>query len=267
MSDKDNKPSQQFVSPNAGQVFEGVPAETLMKAYEHFLAMVAKLPAEQVIRCRFDVQAAVFNYGRGLDAILPFAARLRKEVPGISLDAVVEGRDLGYGLIFAAGRVVPEPDSDSHEVAAKLQRLRELRDPALDTAEILAKRKLLPAARVAAVRAGTGNYDTARDGVDLHGLYTEFGPSIAGKHSFSPAEIEELGELGSWLVARLTPPGTTRPAAPASTDADDVRNRFWTVFQQRGTDLRKLGYYLFGEEFNDHTPPLLSKRQRRKAAT
>ena len=129
----------------------------------------------------------------------------------------------------------------------------------LGTVEILARLGVIPAERTAQIREGSGNFDTAQDGVDLHALFHEYGDVLRGKHPFPEDEIEEIGRLGAWLVEHLPKLNETGAASTPSDDAENLRDRFWTLLVHRSILLRKLGYYLYGDSFNEHTPPLLSR--------
>ncbi|MFS8065732.1 MAG: hypothetical protein ACMG6S_05095, partial [Byssovorax sp.] len=56
-------------------------------------------------------------------------------------------------------------------------------------AEILAQRGHLDKDRVAKIRANSGKYDKAKDGVDLVELYAEKAASLKGLHPFTQAEL------------------------------------------------------------------------------
>lgn len=224
------------------------------QSYEKLLAKAKALSAVDVKPCRAPVAFAARNYCRGFAAVAPYEAKLRVEIHGISFDAVTEGVEVSEALLFAESKV----GGASHdEIAKKLERVRELREPMLGTVEILARLGVIPAERTAQIREGSGNFDTAQDGVDLHALFHEFGDLLRGKHPFPEDEIEEIGRLGAWLVEHL--PKLSDTGAPVGgDDAENIRDRFWTLLVNRSVLLRKLGYYLFGDSFNDQTPPLLS---------
>lgn len=80
---------------------------------------------------------------------------------------------------------------------------------------------LLPAERVEKIRAGSGPYDTARDLVDLVGLYREFAEVLGGEPPFTEAWFAETETVvrGSWPTSprpgrRRSPP--TPPTPPRS---------------------------------------------------
>ncbi|MGK3983480.1 hypothetical protein WME99_10605 [Sorangium sp. So ce136] len=135
----------------------------------------------------------------------------------------------------------------------------ELREPMLTLAETLAKRGLLPRDVVAEIRAGTGKYDLASDGMALPHLYEEHADALRGKHPFTQEELDQLREASEWLLDTLTPDGARRPAAKQRGEAENVRDRLRTLLVRRYVDLRKIAYYFHGDAFEDVAPKLQSR--------
>jgi hypothetical protein len=226
------------------------------EAYRHFLPDAQGLPGAGLETCRVDPALALHNVQLGVDSVRPHAARLRKELPALKLEDLWSLADLAAGLIYAADRV--SGPASKAEVTAKLVRLRRLREPMLIVAEALAMLGMLPSDRVAAIRAGKGPMDSARDGIALEALYREYAAKLAGKHPFSDADFQEVAELGSFLVRAITPDGG-RQRPEATSEAAIIRDRFYTLLVLRHAELRKAGFYLFGEAVDAHVPPLGSR--------
>ncbi len=51
-----------------------------------------------------------------------------------------------------------------------------------------------------AIRAGAGPLDKAHDAVNIVGYFAELGSTIAGKHPFTSAQLDQLAEDGQWLL-------------------------------------------------------------------
>ncbi|KYF68388.1 hypothetical protein [Sorangium cellulosum] len=231
---------------------------TYHACYKRFAPLAAELPEREVEVCRADVRIAFANVKRGVQAACADPARIRRALPELPLDDVLALPDLGRALVFAATRVTAKPAS-SGEIEAKLKVVTELREPMLTLAETLAKRGLLPKDVVAEIRAGSGKYDLASDGMALAHLYEEHADALRGKHPFTREEFEQLREASEWLLDTLTPEGARRPATRQRGEAEKMRDRLWTLLVRRHADLRKIAYYFHGDAFEDVTPKLMSR--------
>jgi len=105
---------------------------------------------------------------------------------------------------------------------------------------------------------GSGKFDMATDGVDLVAVYRENRDAIRGMHPFSDEEIEALETNSEWLIEHLTPDGA-RAEAKKKSPAEDVRDRLWTLMLRRHPHLRKIGYYLHGDDVDLYVPKLQSR--------
>ncbi|WP_437971846.1 hypothetical protein WMF04_22245 [Sorangium sp. So ce260] len=238
---------------------------TYHACYKRFAPLAAELPDRDVEVCRADVRIAFANVKRGVQAACAEPARIRRALPELPLDDVLALPDLGRALVFAATRVTARPAS-SGEIEAKLSLVTELREPMLTLAETLAKRGLLPKDVVAEIRAGSGKYDLASDGMALAHLYEEHADALRGKHPFTQEELDQLREASEWLLDTLTPDGARRSVARQRSEAETMRDRLWTLLVRRYADLRKIAYYFHGDAFEDVTPKLQSRLSRSAAA-
>ncbi|WP_437641387.1 hypothetical protein [Sorangium sp. So ce854] len=237
---------------------------TYHACYKRFAPLAAEIPEREVEVCRADVRIAFANVKRGVQAACADPARIRRALPELPLDDVLELPDLGRALVFAATRVTARPAS-SGEIEAKLALVTELREPMLALAETLAKRGLLPKDVVAEIRAGSGKYDLASDGMALAHLYDEHAEVLRGKHPFTREELDQLRAASEWLLDTLTPEGARRPVTKQRGEAEKVRDRLWTLLVRRHADLRKIAYYFHGDAFEDVTPKLQSRLSRAAA--
>jgi hypothetical protein len=215
-------------------------------------------PDRDVELCRADVRIAFANLKQGVAAACADPAGVRRALPELPLDDVLSLPDLGRALVFASTRVTARPAS-SREVEAKLKVVAELREPMLSLAETLARRGLLPRDVVVEIRAGSGKYDMASGGMALAHLCEEHADALRGKHPFTREEFELLREASEWLLDNLTLDGARRPAVKQRGEAEAMRDRLWTLLLRRHADLRKIGYYLHGDAFEDVTPKLQSR--------
>lgn len=233
---------------------------TYKKSYDHFLPIAMKLADTEVQPCRADVPVALANIKLGVKAMCGDAAsiaRIEEHLPKIPIDHLIDLPDIARGLHFISGKVVSRAAS-AGEIDKALKEMSEPREQMLSQAEILAQRGHLDKDRVAKIRANSGKYDKAKDGVDLVELYTEKAASLKGLHPFTQAEFDKLGKTSEWLLDNLTPDGARKEAKKRST-TEDERDRFWTLVLQWHPSLRAVGYYFHGDDFESYTPKLLSR--------
>ncbi|WP_437933018.1 hypothetical protein [Sorangium sp. So ce341] len=244
---KNSKPSV-----SARQIFTTSDAN---EAYRHFLPRVqAEVPAERAEVCRLSIELVRANVDRGVQAVLPHLGRVREKLPLCPIDDVLELPSLALGLVAAAGRVATA--ASEREIEARLEKFRPMRDLTLRQLEIFADLKLVPKQRVAAIRRGSGPVDSARDGVDIAGMFDELADALDGKHPFSRDYLAEMAEHASWLLVQLKPRGAQQKPSERSPEAI-VRDQFWTVVHQRYEHLREAGVAVFGlRQLDAHVPPI-----------
>lgn len=175
--------------------------------------------------------AAVFG-DEGTPERKKLVAELSKALPELRVKKILELPELGRALLLAAQKVAPAPTG---EIAEKLAIVQKHRAEMLDSAELLAKKGLLPKDAVAAIRAGTGKIDMADDGVALVDLFEKNAAAIAGKHPFTPADLEELRAASEWLLDRLAPRPRQEGARQAERRGGSARS---AVDHARGAALR-----------------------------
>ncbi len=233
---------------------------TYKESYDHFLPIAMKLADEEVQACRADVPVAIANIKLGVKAVCGDAAsiaRIEEHLPKISTEDLLNLPDLGRALYFISGKVVTRAVSVG-EIEKALKEIRGPREQMLTQAEILAQRGHLDPDRVAKIRANSGKFDRAKDGVELVELYAAKADKLTGLHPFAQAEFDKLGERSEWLLDNLTPDGA-RKETKKRTALEDERDRLWTLVLKRHPSLRAVGYYFHGEDFEAYTPKLLSR--------
>lgn len=239
-------------SVSASQIFTTSDAN---EAYRHFLPLVqAEVPADRAEICRLSVDLVRANVDRGVGAIRPHLGRVVEKLPLCPIDGMLELPSLALGLVAAAGRVVAA--ASEREIETRLEKFRPMRDLTLRQLEIFAELKLVPKQRVAAIRRGSGPVDSARDGVDIAGVFHELAETLDGKHPFSPDYLAAMAEHASWLLVQLKPRGAQQKPSERSSEAV-VRDQFWTVVNQRYDHLREAGVAVFGlRQLDAHVPPI-----------
>jgi hypothetical protein len=255
--------SQASVAPaEAAASAAGPPAEKPPAlAYEAVLVRVLEYKGT-LKPCTANEDLVRANVRTSVAALQPFLARFADELPRIPTSRLGEALDLASGLVHARqladGQAGPPRPAN---LKAKTARLYELRGLLLNQAKLLASLGVLPTERVKAIQEGHGHLDAANDGSSLNTLYTEFAGPLTGKHPFSAEVIAELGQLGHEL-SQYFKPLEAKKAAPVASDTvspDEIVQRIWAVLGVVYLDLRKAGFYFFGEEVDDHVPPLQAR--------
>jgi len=238
-------------------------ARTPEQACDYFLT-VAEFDPAAVITFRSDAHLAQHNALRGLEVVLQYADRIKKELPGVDLERICELQPLTHAVIFAAGRVNRAPESTL--LRDLMPEAYQLRRRVLATAVALSEAGLLPQREVEAIHEGRGKVDAAGDLIQLPALFRRHAAVIAGKHPVEKAELERAEALGQQLLEILRP-----GAAPSTTAVNpelaalvDARDRLWTLLSARHEELWRVGAWLFGYEVDDKVPALQSRKLKRK---
>jgi hypothetical protein len=232
---------------------------TAKAALAAFLPEALALPAGSILPYRVDAALALHNVKLGLASVLPHRAVLEAELPAIPFAALAALPDLALALRYAAlqaDRDAPEPRG----MMKVMKQMVPLRRKLLSVAEGLAQNDLFPQRRVDAIRAGSGWEDGARDLLDLHDLFVQHAPAIAGKHAITEPMLADAQRIGTFLLANLKPrQGRTTQAPVEPSAAVDARDRLHTLLQARFGLLRKAGHYLFGDSYDARVPALQAR--------
>lgn len=235
-------------------------------AYAKFLPEAMKLPHSQVVAARLDPQLAFGNVQAATAAVRPELARIARELPAVSTQDLESLPDLAAALLHACERAALKPVK-AEVLAQKLAALHALREPMLLIAEGLALLAMLPKERVAQIRAGSGPFDAAQDGVALAALYREYASALRGKQPFSDAQLAQVEALGQELMQLVTPSGA-RPALTAGqSEALEARDRLAALLEERYGTLRRVAVYLWGDAAADKVSMLRSRLRSGKTSS
>lgn len=230
-------------------------------ALAHFTNEAAALSADEVEPCNGDPAIILHNAQAAFEAVAPHLPGLSGWLSPGDERMIREIPTLARALQLAAMQVTP-PAASSKDIEKRLREVRPLREVALKMLEVLAHQevKLVDPAKVAAIRAGTGPADMARDAVALRALFREAGASIEGKHPLTKEQLDKLGGDGEWLVSQIRPKGAA-PAAGAGPDPKALlRDRLFTLLRRRHDGpLYLVGVKLWGRKaVDERLPGLLS---------
>lgn len=213
-------------------------------AFDHFLPLAEeRVAAGRLPRPARDVSVVRVNVVRGVEAVLARRAAIAAKVPTADFAAIEELPALAAALDFAASRV-PVEMSDG-EIAALLAEVRPLRKVTLAQLDIFATLGLVPPERVAAIRAGSGPLDSARDAVAIAGLFTEFAGALAKKHPFTADQLATLADLGNRLVRAMAPEAAKGGPAALAREAS-IRDALYGEILERYEGARELGVIAYG---------------------
>lgn len=260
------KPTSKSVSPSP-RTSSPVPLDppSLHKSYEAFVAEALRLPREQIMGLKLDVNLMYVNVQQGVKSVQPHLDRLRVELPKLNVDGFGKLTTLAEALLYAhAESVRLALPMKRAEIDSKLGELLRLREAMLLQAEVFALVGIVPESLVAQIRSGTGLFDAAQDGVALADLYGAYRGQIAGKHPFSDAQIARVAELGHALMKVITPEGARASVSSAAVKAMDERDRIYSLLLLRHGELRRAGYYLFGDEIDEKVPTLGARAGKRR---
>jgi hypothetical protein len=230
----------------------------LAKAFDKHVVAARAILASDVLPFRMDVDLAVVNANKGMQVIHAHAADIPMHLPKENLAHLMSIDELAAAVKFAALQVetnIPQPS----EMRIKMTRGRELRQQAMPVAKALAANGAIPEPELAPILRGHGQFDTAEDCVSLATLLRKYSATITGKHPLTTAQIDEMAEVGAWLLTHLRPTDAPSPSPkPASTIVED-RNRLATLLIHRYARLQVVAHYFHENDWLDRAPPLGSR--------
>ncbi len=226
------------------------------EAYVAFLEEARALDASALQECRADIVLAYHNVVQGVENVLSEEAAVGA-LPGVKVEELRALPRLAQGLAYAALQVHHPLRAVSFRPLFE-QALRSRRK-LLKAAEALAAVELLPEAEVEALRP-TGRQEVVEDCLGLAALLRRHEARIAGRSPVTAEDLEEAEQVATRLRQMLAPWSETPEGSPAPVvEALEVRNRFWTLLQQRHTVLWRCGAWLHGPEVDEHVPPLQAR--------
>jgi hypothetical protein len=229
------------------------------KAYEDFLPDALAIAESDIRPFRADASIAYHNIVAGVDAITPLLDRIQIELPKVDVAAFKQLPDIALGVIYAVGQVDRSSDGST---AAMVEKGRVSRTLLLRSAEALVAAGILPAHSIDRIREGSGPIDMAQDNIDLAAVFTKHDSAIAGKTPVTAAQVVEAATIGTELLKRLKPKGTK--SKDAAMDEVEIRDRLWTLLTLRHRELRRVGFWFWMDDVDDHVPALQSRTNSRK---
>ena len=225
-------------------------------AYDEHLPAAQALAAAAVVPLRGDASVVYANVQAGVGRVLAQESAITSQLPDEDLSVFTALPSVALGMVYAALQA-RGGSTRNDALQADLAEAHTLRRVLLASAEALSHAGVLPAAKVAQIRAGRGPLDTAQDLVALAALFKASAKAVAGKTPVTAAQIARAAALGSQLQSELRPRGAPRKSE--TSPASDVRDRFHTLVVQGYDRLWRIGALLFGADGVDaNVPSLLS---------
>lgn len=158
-----------------------------------------------------------------------------------SLDRLA--RAVHYAHLDVTGFVEVPPDQTPFE------RLMDLRELGLHTADLGVTRKIIPAARVSNIREGRGKANYINDGALIEKLFVDYPQVLGGPVGMTSTEAEELGDIAWELVNEAVEP-QLRPRSQVRRNYPLIllRNRLYTLLYQRWERLMDAAVAKYGRK-------------------
>lgn len=153
----------------------------------------------------------------------------------------------------------------TRDLPALLDEARPLREELLRAAELLAFYGVFDPERTGAIRAGSGNIDTAEDLVQLATLFEEAWTEIEGRAPVTREMIERAGVLGVEILETI---GIERGAPRGQRDVVQMRNAAFALLVDNYDVVRRAVTYLRWTEGDADAlaPSLFTARRRPRRA-
>jgi hypothetical protein len=222
--------------------------------FESYLAAARAIPDAGVRKLTGLISLVTTNGARGAATVLAHEADLATG-PAISIAEIRGLPDRASALAWANNLVLDY--GATADVAPVLARGRVVRRVLLDAAAALVNAGVFDADDVARIRSGRGAIDAANDLLALARLFDAHRAAIAGKSAITTDHITEAATLGEELTTTLKPVAARQPVAAALRDAQDMRNRMWTLYETVWEDnVWRAGAWLFKRAVDDYVPAL-----------
>ncbi|MCX4242520.1 hypothetical protein [Paraliomyxa miuraensis] len=198
-------------APTPARIIEAARAraftdESPQAAFDHFRPLAEAVSQDGLLPLNASPLLLRSNVLAALAVVEPHLEQVVEALRDPPLREVFELPALVMALDFAAARV-PVARVSGRELDTMLGEGAPWRALMLDFLEVVSHPliDLVPRERVAAIRAGSGKLDMARDFVAVAGLFDEYASVLASKHPFPGQTFARIRELGTTLVQNIRP--------------------------------------------------------------
>jgi hypothetical protein len=223
-------------------------------AYDAFLADAKAIEPGFIEECCADIALTYQSVVRGVENVLGSGAVVVGRLPSVNVVELSMLPRLAQGLAFAALRVDRELEIASF--GKLFERAQQLRRKLRKAADALAEARLLPDADVDEVWL-RGKHDVLDDCLSLVALLRRNEARIAGRSPVVASDLVEAEQLVGQLRVMLGQQGLESDGGvPSLVKAVEIRDRFWTLLNQRYDVLWRCGAWLYGHSVDERVPPL-----------
>jgi hypothetical protein len=235
------------------------------EAYERARPDLAALPASEVGRVTASVPLVLQTVCGVLPRLDALGGPMREALPLLDHASLGKLGDYTHALYYTNLLAMPSAE-DEPDVPAMLAEGAPLRERLLTNAEALTHYGLVDAERVAAIRRGTGHFDTANDLGALSHLYRSGEAELAGKTPVTRAEIDRAAELSLKLIHALGRRRAGSDGAGLPSRHEDERARAFRLVVRTYHQARRAVAYLRWDEGDADAiaPSLFAARRKRR---
>jgi hypothetical protein len=257
-------------SNHAGET-EGRPKEPRPPeaAYNAFLDAARALDRRDLLPMRGDAKRAHDNAQRGVSAVLEREATIQNELPRMPVHELRQLPEIALALLHAE-KEIERAEIKAERLDDLSRRAKRLRKRLLKWASSLARKGAVSEAELGTIGRGQGG-----DAEDCVTLARVLAPHLEASRkdrkkkdggAISPRRVAEAAEVGAELARELGP--GDRPdnggTPPDVEGAVEMRDRLWTLLNERYRDVWRVGAYLFGPSVDDRLPTLQSRKGPKK---
>ncbi|WP_257447019.1 hypothetical protein [Archangium lipolyticum] len=223
-------------------------------AYDAFLADAKAIEPGFIEECCADIALTYQSVMQGVENVLGSGTVVVGRLPNVNVVELSMLPRLVQGLAFAALQVDRELEAASF--GKLFERAQHLRRKLRKAADALAEARLLPDADVDEVWL-RGQYDALDDCLALVALLRRNETRIAGRSPVAAPDLVEAEHLVGKLRVMLGQQGVESDRAASSlVKVVEIRDRFWTLLNQRYDVLWRCGAWLYGRAVDERVPPL-----------
>ena len=227
-------------------------------AYDTFLADAKAIEPGFVEECCADIALAYHSVLRGVENVLGSGTVVVGRLPNINVVELSMLPRLAQGLAFAALQVDRELEAASF--GKLFERAQHLRRKLRKAADALAEARLLPDADIDEVWL-RGQHDALEDCLALVALFRRNEARIAGHSPVGASDLAEAEQLAGKLRVMLGQQGVESDSGATSlVRVIEIRDRFWTLLNQRYDVLWRCGAWLYGRAVDESVPLLPVRR-------
>ncbi len=232
-------------------------------AFEAMRAELMALRPEELYSVNVDIPRAA-SIALGAETFIrAYAEEIEELLPQHDMSGLEKLRSYALGAVYA--HLQSQPVSKNGDVVTLFEEASQLRAELLVAADALAYAGLVDADRVAQIRSGQGQLDTAADLLGLGTLFAASWDVLASKTAVERAKVDRASKLGVDLLAALGEKGHS--GSQGTPESIDLRNRAFTLLVNAYDSCKRaLTYVRWYEGDADTIAPTLYQRSRKRPA-